>query len=227
MAITHADLLKDPYIFNSDRNCWMSGGGTHTWSSDISTTHTWTFTAPIYISWLANRGTSSASNRGTATFNQILATTIPIPLDYVAYVTLGPSQAPGVPLAISVAPGATLPQSDNLFVLCSHKQLSGVATNQNPLMMRWGNSIAVGQSYNATAGFPTLGYTNSVIYGPSTSWTVNHGLNSPAVLIQCYDSMTYPANVIWPQSFQATDANNMVVTWSSAVSGRAVVMKIV
>ena len=87
MSVIHADVLKDPFVFNSDRNNWMSGGGIHTWNSSYE----WTFTTPIYINWLAGRSTGSASRRGTANFNQINATTVTLAVDTCAYVVLDPN----------------------------------------------------------------------------------------------------------------------------------------
>jgi len=224
MAIVNPDLLKDPFVFNSDRNNWMSGGGVHTWSLTPGPApayiRTWTFTTPILVSWLAGRSTGEASHRGTATYNQIAATSIPIPLNYVAYVTIDPEND-GATLGITVATGLTLPQNDNIFVLCSYKDV-GLGAN-NPLMMRWGNCIAPGQSYNGTTGFPTLGYANNYT---GATWTVNHTLSSTDVFVECLDSAT-PRNVIFPQNIAITDINTVTVTWSSSVTGRCLVMKIV
>jgi len=222
MAIVHADLLKDPFVFNSDRNNWMVGGGVLTWSAGAGPTHTWTWTQPIYINWLAGRSTGAASNRGTATYNTIPANPvgIPIPINNVAYVTID-AENDGVALGITVCAGTALPQNDNIFVLCSHRDVG--LGNQNPLQMRWGNSIATGQSYNASAGFPTLGYANNYT---GATWTVNHALSSTDVFVQCLDNGT-PRNIIWPQNIAITDANNVTITWSSAVTGRAIIMKIV
>ena len=218
MAIVHADLLKDPFVFNSDRNNWMAGGGVHTWS--LASPHIWSFTTPLYICWLAGRSTGAASHQGVATYNQIPATSVTIPIDNVAYVTIQPDSE-GAVLGITVCPGASLPQNDDIFVLCSHRNV-GLGT-ANPLMMRWGNSIGVGQSYNAAAGFPTLGFSGN--YGPAVTWTIAHGLSSTDVLVECLDNST-PRNVIWPQNIAITDANNVTITWSSAVTGRVIVMKI-
>jgi len=219
MAIVNPDLLKDPFVFNSDRNNWMAGGGVHTWSADAGTTHTWSFTTPLFICWLAGRSTGSASHQGVATYNQVPAQSIPIPLDSVVYVTLDADN--NATLGITVCAGTALPQSDNIFVLCSHRNV--VATpNLNPLMMRWGNSIGPGQSYNATSGFPTLGFAGNY---SGVTWTVTHSLSSTDVLVECLDNGT-PRNVIWPQNIAITDANNVTITWSSSVTGRVIVMKI-
>lgn len=221
MAVIFPDVLKDPFIFNSDRNTWMSGGGTHTWNSSYN----WSFTDPMYINWLAGRGLSNSTRRGTANYNVVAATTVNIPLDSVAYVTLDPNTDASA-LAVTVCAGTALPQGDNVLVLAMHRNLG--YTPNNPLLMRWGNSIAVGGSYNATSGFPTIGYTNTLALS-GTTWNVTHNLNSLAVLVMCYDAMTAPANIIWPQSIQVTGVNILVVTWSSppTATGRVVVIKVV
>ena len=220
MAIVHSDLLKDPFVFNSDRNNWMSGGGIHTWSAGVGPTHTWSFTTPIYISWLAGRSTGAASHQGVATFNQIAASAgIPIPLNSIAYVTLDVNS--NATVGVTVCAGSALPQGDNIFVLCSHRDV-GLAANLNPLMMRWGNSIGPGQSYNATSGFPTLGFAGNY---SGVTWTITHSLGSTDVLVECLDNGT-PRNIIWPQNIAITDLNNVTITWSSAVTGRVIVMKI-
>lgn len=223
MPIVHADLLKDPFVFNSDRNNWMSGGGVHSWSltPGVAPTYNriWTFTEPIVISWFAGRSTGFASHQGSATYNTIPATAIPMPLDSVAYVTLDPSA--NAALAIQVSTGGTLPSSDNIFVLASYRDIGLVA--DNPLQMRWGNCIAPGQNYNAAIGTPTIGY--STTFPAQWTWVVNHPLASANVIVQCYHSATTPANQIFPQTIEITDINTVTITWSSAVPGRVVVMK--
>jgi hypothetical protein len=214
MAVIFPDVLKDPFIFNSDRNTWMSGGGTHTWSG----TYNWAFTDPIYINWLAGRGLSNATRRGTANYNVVAATTVNIPIDSVAYVTLDPN-TDGAALAVTVCAGTALPQGDNVFVLAMHRDL-GLSPN-NPLLMRWGNAIPVGGSYNATSGFPTFGYANN--YAGAT-WTVNHLLNSTDCVVLCQDNAS-PRNQIFPQSVAFTNVNTITITFSTSVTGRAVVLK--
>jgi len=216
MSVIHADVLKDPFVFNSDRNNWMSGGALHTWNSSYE----WTFTDPIYINWFAGRSTGSASRRGTANFNQINATTVTLPINTCAYVVLDPN-TDGALLTVNVTTGILLPQGDNIFVLAMHRDLGLGALN--PLLLRWGNSIPVGGSYNANAGFPTFGYANN--YG-GTVWTINHGLNSTDCVVCLQDAAT-PRNQIWPANIEFTSVNTITVTWSTATGGRAVVMKAV
>ena len=216
MSVIHADVLKDPFVFNSDRNNWMSGGGLHTWNASYE----WTFTTPIYINWLAGRSTGSASRRGTANFNQINATTVTLAVDTCAYVVLDPN-TDGSLLTVVVTTGALLPQGDNVFVLAMHRDLG--LTPLNPLLLRWGNSIPVGGSYDANVGFPTFGYANN--YSGAT-WTISHSLNSTDCVVCLQDNST-PTNQIWPANIEFTDVNTVTVTFSTSVTGRAVVIKAV
>jgi hypothetical protein len=167
---------------------------------------------------MAGRSTGSATRQGTADHNVINAQTVIIPLDYCAYVTLDPN-TDGAVLTVTVCSGANLPQGDNIYVLAIHRDI-GLSPN-NPLMLRWGNSIPMGQSYNQSTGMPTIGFASS--YSGST-WTVNHNLNSLDVLVLCKDNGT-PANQIWPQNVEFTNVNTVTITYSSSVTGRAVVIK--
>lgn len=214
MSVINYDYLHDPFVFNADRNTWMSGGGTHTWNASFE----WTFTDPLYINWLAGRSTGNATRQGTADYNIINGTTVVIPLDYCAYVTLDPN-TDGAVLTVSVCAGASLPQGDNIYVVAIHRDIG--LSPLNPLLLRWGNTVPVGQSYNQATGMPTIGFAAD--YSGST-WTVNHNLNSLDCLFLAKDNNS-PRKQIWPQEVEFTNVNTITVTFSSSVTGRAVCMK--
>lgn len=56
----------------------------------------------------------------------------------------------------------------------------------------------------------------------SSTWVVNHNLNTPNPIAQVYDSANYQ---IIPQTLRVTDNNNITVTFESARSGYVVVAK--
>lgn len=84
---------------------------------------------------------------------------------------------------------------------------------------------AVSSSYAATASFaysfPDQGFEFTQILGSST-WTVNHNLNTFTPLVDVYDS-TY--NQLIPASVSSIDANTTQITFSTAQAGYAIVSK--
>ena len=56
----------------------------------------------------------------------------------------------------------------------------------------------------------------------SSTWVVNHNLNTPNPIAQVYDNANYQ---IIPQTLRVTDNNTITVTFSSAESGYVVVAK--
>jgi len=52
----------------------------------------------------------------------------------------------------------------------------------------------------------------------STTWNINHGMNTDGTIIQCYDSSK---QLVEPISVVLTDSNNTVVTFETAESGKA------
>lgn len=56
----------------------------------------------------------------------------------------------------------------------------------------------------------------------SSTWVVNHNLNTPNPIAQVYDTANYQ---IIPQTLRVTDNNTITVTFSSAESGYVVVAK--
>jgi hypothetical protein len=215
MPVLNYDSIHDPFVFNADRNTWMAGGGTHSWNGSYQ----WTFTSPLFINWLAGRSSGNATRQGTATYNQCIAQTVTIPLNNVAYVTLDPN-TDGAALTVSVCAGSALPQGDNIFVLAMHRDL-GLSPN-NPILLRWGNTIGVGQSYNASSGIPVIGFASNY---SGTTWTVNHSLNSTDVIVQCQDNSS-PKQLIFPQTIEFTSTSTITITFSTSVTGRVQVIKI-
>jgi len=55
----------------------------------------------------------------------------------------------------------------------------------------------------------------------STTWTVNHGMNTTIPLIQVYDE---EGEMLIPESATPLDNNNMTITFNVAVSGTAIVL---
>lgn len=86
-------------------------------------------------------------------------------------------------------------------------------------------SYAVSASYAQTASYafaiPDQGYqfTQAVT---SSTWTINHNLNTLTPLVDVYDS-SY--NQLIPAGIQSTTANTTIVTFSSAITGYAIVSK--
>lgn len=55
----------------------------------------------------------------------------------------------------------------------------------------------------------------------SDTWNINHGLNTTSVQVQVFDVNGY---VLIPDTVLPTDADNVTVTFSSAITGRAVIL---
>lgn len=56
---------------------------------------------------------------------------------------------------------------------------------------------------------------------PSNSWAINHGLNTTLPMVQVYDNNQ---NQLLPDNIEVVDNNNVLVTFGSAVAGRAAVL---
>ena len=91
--------------------------------------------------------------------------------------------------------------------------------------------ITDGDTYVATMAESTTGYAIQVdpsyrhTESPaSTVWNINHSLDKLAVLVQCYDST---GTMLMPLSVEIIDANNVTVTFASAVEGYAVIKDMV
>lgn len=84
---------------------------------------------------------------------------------------------------------------------------------------------AVSSSYAATASFaysfPDQGFEFTQATGSST-WTVNHNLNTFTPLVDVYDS-TY--NQLIPASVSSIDVNTTQITFSTAQAGYAIISK--
>ena len=65
----------------------------------------------------------------------------------------------------------------------------------------------------------TYQHTESVA---STTWTIEHKLNTTAPLVQVYD---ISGSMILPDSVTATDESTITITFSVAISGSAIIME--
>jgi hypothetical protein len=73
----------------------------------------------------------------------------------------------------------------------------------------------VSASYATFAG--SVGY-NHIQGSPSNTWTVTHNLNNQHPLVQTYDSSHV---MLIPQSVSGSDANTVVITFSTSITGYA------
>lgn len=84
---------------------------------------------------------------------------------------------------------------------------------------------ALSSSYAATASFaysfPDQGFTFTQATGSST-WTINHNLNTLTPLVDVYDSIY---NQLIPASVSSIDANTTQITFSTAQAGYAIISK--
>ena len=87
------------------------------------------------------------------------------------------------------------------------------------------NGLVVSASYAATASFansfPDQGFQFIQTTGSST-WTINHNLNTYTPLVDVYDS-TY--NQLIPASVSSISANTTQITFSTAQAGYAIISK--
>jgi hypothetical protein len=62
------------------------------------------------------------------------------------------------------------------------------------------------------------------IGSPSTTWTINHNFNSYNCTVQVYQNIS-GGGYEWviPNSITLSDPNNIVITFNSSISGKAVV----
>ena len=74
------------------------------------------------------------------------------------------------------------------------------------------SDFAVTSSYATTVGF------NFVQSMPNATWTINHNLDNQHPLVQVYD-VNHVTFI--PQSISGSDANTVIVTFSSPVIGYA------
>ena len=87
------------------------------------------------------------------------------------------------------------------------------------------SGTVVSASYAATASFansfPDQGFNFTQTVG-STTWTVNHGLDTRTPLVDVYDS-SY--NQLIPATIVSTDVNTVQITFSTAQAGFAIISK--
>jgi hypothetical protein len=87
------------------------------------------------------------------------------------------------------------------------------------------SGTVVSASYAATASFansfPDQGFNFTQAVG-STTWTVNHGLDTRTPLVDVYDS-SY--NQLIPATIVSTDVNTVQITFSTAQAGFAIISK--
>lgn len=101
---------------------------------------------------------------------------------------------------------------------------------ENPRAGQWaliGNRVSVCieiQEDNLPVWFPITNEGNQVVYEQQQAekvWEVKHDLGSEAVLVQCFDSESIP---VIPDSIEIVDGNNVRVTFSDEIVGRAYVL---
>lgn len=80
------------------------------------------------------------------------------------------------------------------------------------------SSFAVSASYATTASYASTVGFNFQQVAPSATWTIAHNLNNQHPLVQIYDTSHL---MFIPQSINGSDANTVIVTFSTAVSGYA------
>jgi hypothetical protein len=80
------------------------------------------------------------------------------------------------------------------------------------------SQTAVSASYATTASYASTVGVNFQQIAPSATWTIVHNLNNQYPLVQIYDSNNL---TFIPQSINGSDVNTVIVTFSSAISGRA------
>jgi hypothetical protein len=87
------------------------------------------------------------------------------------------------------------------------------------------SGTVVSASYAATASFansfPDQGFNFTQTVG-STTWTINHGLDTRTPLVDVYDS-SY--NQLIPATIVSTDVNTVQITFSTAQAGFAIISK--
>jgi hypothetical protein len=106
----------------------------------------------------------------------------------------------------------------NYFSNTRYKQYpaSIVVTNPNTLTTTWtGNETGYGEG-----AIQQYTHTQAVA---SDTWTINHNLDVPGVIVQVYDAAD---NVIIPATFSMTGDNSCQVTFGAAITGTAVVIPI-
>lgn len=95
-------------------------------------------------------------------------------------------------------------------------------TDDNNLVITLSSSITGRAVIQAGQTAPVLTRYLHTEAAPATTWNVNHGLNEKYVTAMVYDGSD---NWIIPNSINLVDANNLTITLSSSIAGKAVVLK--
>ena len=115
--------------------------------------------------------------------------------------------------------------SANQFTGSMYGTASQAISSSYALTSSYFNGLVVSASYAATASFansfPDQGFQFTQPTGSST-WTVNHNLNTSTPLVDIYDS-TY--NQLIPASVSSISANTTQITFSTAQAGYAIISK--
>lgn len=115
--------------------------------------------------------------------------------------------------------------SANQFTGSLYGTASQAISSSYALTSSYFNGLVESASYAATASFaysfPDQGFQFTQATGSST-WTVNHNLNTSTPLVDVYDS-TY--NQLIPASVSSISANTTQITFSTAQAGYAIISK--
>jgi hypothetical protein len=115
--------------------------------------------------------------------------------------------------------------SANQFTGSLYGTASQAISSSYALTSSYFNGLVESASYAATASFaysfPDQGFQFTQPTGSST-WTVNHNLNTSTPLVDIYDS-TY--NQLIPASVSSISANTTQITFSTAQAGYAIISK--
>lgn len=221
----HEDTPSYPHIFNTDRNIFLSGGGDQSWNS-IGSDGTWTFSAPLYLSWFAGR------LGGSAKYNIIAAqpSGFSLPKGHVAYVEIN-TASDGAIITLNECAGNLLPTRGtgledarrNIFVIAAHND---IGYTDNPLLVRDDGLHPDGDQWSAT-GVSKTGFAKDFTAVANTEYTIEnteHGLNTIDLVISIYDSST-PRKQIWPEEIKIAADFTVSLLFSENVNGRVVIVK--
>ena len=123
------------------------------------------------------------------------------------------SWTPGSLLYLDTAVGSIT--SDRPYTAGSIVQVIGCAISSNKIIFNPSIQINIAQE-----GKYYDEYTSQSI------WTVNHNLNTPNIIVQCWNMINGSLEVVIPKSIVQDDINTATVNWSSQTTGRVCVVAV-